>query len=134
LNLIIWRFTLAASLCEENYGIIPTWAVSSEHIIKNVRESGPLQYILQYIWIYLAVISFIAIALTMRDKSAAKKHKWRTKESTLLIVSVLGGSVAMLLTMLAIRHKTKHAKFMLGIPVIIVLQIAAVLAFIWLRA
>jgi len=89
---------------------------------------------LQYIWIYFAVISLLAVILTMRDKSAAKKRQWRTRESTLLIVAALGGSAAMLLTMLAIRHKTKHAKFMVGIPVIIAVQIVAVVAFLWLRA
>ena len=50
---------------------------------------------------------------------------WRVRESTLLIVSALGGSIAMLLTMLLIRHKTRKPKFMLGIPLIIILQIAA---------
>ena len=89
---------------------------------------------MQYIWIYFAVISLLAVILTMRDKSAAKKRQWRTRESTLLIVAALGGSAAMLLTMLAIRHKTKHAKFMVGIPVIIAVQIVAVVAFLWLRA
>ena len=48
----------------------------------------------------------------------------RTPEKTLLILSALGGSVAMLITMLLIRHKTKHVKFMLGIPIIIILQVA----------
>jgi len=74
-----------------------------------------------------------AIVLTLRDKSAARQRKWRVKESTLLLVSALGGSIAMLLTMRAIRHKTQHKKFMLGIPVIIVLQIALVGVFFWLR-
>lgn len=83
---------------------------------------------MQYLYIYLGIISLIAIILTLRDKRAAKKRNWRVKERTLLLVSALGGSVAMLLTMLAVRHKTKHAKFMAGIPVIIALQIAAVLA------
>lgn len=45
---------------------------------------------------------------------------------------MIGGSVAMLAAMRIVRHKTKHAKFMVGIPVIIILQIAAVL-FIWWR-
>jgi len=54
--------------------------------------------------------------------------KHRTRESTLLLLSALGGSVAMLATMLIIRHKTKHVKFMLGIPLIILLQAAAVIA------
>ncbi len=83
---------------------------------------------MQYLTIYLGIVSLIAAVLTLHDKHAAIKHAWRVKEHTLLIVSALGGSVAMLLTMLAIRHKTKHAKFMAGIPVIIVLQISAVLA------
>ena len=82
---------------------------------------------MQYLTIYLGVVSMIAIILTLHDKRAAKKRNWRVEERTLLIVSALGGSVAMLLTMLAVRHKTRHAKFMAGIPVIIALQVAAVL-------
>lgn len=78
---------------------------------------------------YLALISLVSIIVCIYDKIAAKHNpKHRTRERTLLALSALGGSVAMLLTMLLIRHKTKHAKFMVGIPVIIVLQIAAVVA------
>ena len=86
--------------------------------------------ILPYIAAYLILISLLAVFLTIRDKRAARRQKWRAKERTLLLVSALGGSTAMLLTMWAIRHKTKHAKFMIGIPVILVLQIAA-LALWW---
>jgi len=86
--------------------------------------------IFNYIAIYLAAASLLAVILTLRDKNAARKSKWRVKENTLLIVSALGGSVAMLITMRAIRHKTKHAKYMIGIPVIIVLQAAAAF-FVW---
>lgn len=78
---------------------------------------------------YIALISLVAIIITIADKSKAKAHKYRIPEATLLIVSALGGSVAMFITMLIIRHKTKHVKFMLGIPVIMVFQ--AVLVF-WL--
>jgi len=85
---------------------------------------------MQYIAIYLAAISLLAIILTIRDKRAAQKKKWRVRESTLLIIAALGGSVAMLLTMHVIRHKTKHAKFMVGIPVIIAVQIVLAIA-IW---
>ena len=74
---------------------------------------------------YLALISLVAIVVCIYDKFAAKHNpKHRTRERTLLLLSALGGSVAMLLCMLIIRHKTKHAKFMIGIPVIIVLQLA----------
>ena len=80
-----------------------------------------------YVWTYLAVISLFAVTLTLHDKSAAKKRRWRVKESTLMIVAALGGSLAMLLTMFLVRHKTKHAKFMVGIPAIIALQVAVVI-------
>ena len=75
--------------------------------------------------IYLAVISVLSLVVTVYDKIAAKKMpRHRTREATLLLLSVVGGSVAMLLTMLVIRHKTKHVKFMLGIPLIILVQLA----------
>ena len=86
-----------------------------------------------YIGIYLAAISLLATGLTLHDKHAARRGAWRVKERSLLLTAVLGGSVAMLITMRLIRHKTKHAKFMVGIPVIILLQIAAaILAWRWL--
>ena len=74
---------------------------------------------------YIAIMSLISIIVCIYDKIAAKKStKHRTRESSLLLLSALGGSVAMLATMLLIRHKTKHAKFMVGIPLIIILQVA----------
>ena len=74
---------------------------------------------------YLIAISIISVVVCIYDKFAAKHmQKHRTREASLLILSALGGSVAMLLTMLIIRHKTKHVKFMLGIPLIIILQAA----------
>lgn len=78
---------------------------------------------------YLAAISLISIIVCIYDKIAAKHNpKHRTRERTLLLLSAIGGSVAMLACMLMIRHKTKHAKFMVGIPVIIVLQVALIVA------
>jgi uncharacterized membrane protein YsdA (DUF1294 family) len=85
--------------------------------------------LLLFALVYLAIISIVAICVTVYDKWAAKKRpQERTRESTLLLLSALGGSAAMLLTMLTVRHKTKHMKFMIGIPLIIALQIAAVIA------
>ena len=79
-------------------------------------------------WIYLLAVSVIAMIVTMVDKARAIKKKSRIRERTLFIWSILGGSVAMYLTMLGIRHKTKHKRFMIGIPLIIILQAAAVFA------
>ncbi|MGM9642055.1 MAG: DUF1294 domain-containing protein [Eubacteriales bacterium] len=83
--------------------------------------------------VYLLAISVVAIGVTVYDKWAAKKRpKARTPEKILLLISALGGSPAMLLTMLGIRHKTKHIKFMLGIPLILAAQIAAVAILLFL--
>ena len=76
-------------------------------------------------------ISLVSIIVCIYDKFASKHAtKHRTREATLLLLSALGGSVAMFLTMQLIRHKTKHVKFMLGIPLIIVAQIVIAVAVI----
>ncbi len=79
---------------------------------------------------YLILINIASAVITVYDKRCALKKRWRVRESTLLLLSALGGSVAMYLTMHAIRHKTRHIKFMLGIPIILILQLVAVY-FIW---
>ena len=84
--------------------------------------------ILKAVLIYLAAISLVSVIVTAHDKRAAKKGRRRTPERDLLLLSVFGGSVAMYITMQMIRHKTKHAKFMIGIPIIMVLQLFAVIA------
>jgi uncharacterized membrane protein YsdA (DUF1294 family) len=73
---------------------------------------------------YIAIISLISVIVCIYDKKISRKNRveLRTPEKTLLLLSALGGSVAMFVTMLIIRHKTKHVKFMLGIPLIIIVQ------------
>lgn len=84
---------------------------------------------MEYLLIYFAVISVITSIVTVYDKRAAKKRpKHRVPEKILFLLAILGGSVAEFLTMLKIRHKTKHKRFMIGLPIIIVLQ----LVILWL--
>lgn len=83
----------------------------------------------KYFIYYLVIINLISIIITIADKQKAKKHKWRIKENTLLLFSALGGSVGMFLTMRVIHHKTKHLKFMLGIPLIFVIQCVLIFYF-----
>lgn len=78
---------------------------------------------------YGCSINLLAILITIFDKQRAKKGKWRVAEKTLLWVASLGGSLAMFFTMLIIRHKTKHKKFMVGIPIIIFLQAIIIFLF-----
>ena len=57
------------------------------------------------------------------DKRKAQKNLWRIPERTIMSVAVCGGSVGVLLGMYAFRHKTKHLKFAIGVPVILSVQI-----------
>ena len=78
------------------------------------------------LFFYLIIINILALVFTVSDKLRAIKHKRRISEFTLMTFAALGGSVTMLITMLIIRHKTRHLKFMLGIPVIILIQLSIV--------
>ncbi len=79
--------------------------------------------------IYLGLISLAAMIVTIADKARSRKGQWRVPENTLILLSALGGSLAMYLTMQIIRHKTRHIKFMLGIPIILFLQAIVIVYF-----
>ncbi len=78
----------------------------------------------KFVLIYLAVISLVAVVMTIADKSKAKRDAWRIPEATLMLVGLFGGALAMYVTMKTIRHKTKHKKFMIGLPLEIALHAA----------
>lgn len=78
--------------------------------------------------IYFVIISITAVIVTLADKRAAEKDKWRVQEKTLFIIAALGGAAAMLITMKRIRHKTLHKRFMIGLPAIIVLHFVLIIA------
>ena len=82
---------------------------------------------------YVAVISLISIIVCIYDKKISKKNnvKLRIPEKSLFLWSAAGGSLAMFITMKLIRHKTKHVSFMVGIPLIFVLQVALVAALVY---
>ncbi|MCQ2283525.1 MAG: DUF1294 domain-containing protein [Bacteroidales bacterium] len=79
--------------------------------------------------IYLVIINIIALALYGIDKLKAKTHHWRIPESVLIGSAIVGGSIGALLGIYLFRHKTQHKKFTIGVPFILILQIAFV---IWL--
>lgn len=81
----------------------------------------------QWMMAYLLAANLLAVIYTVADKCRAKKGKWRVAESTLFLIAVLGGAAAMLATMRCIRHKTKHKRFMWGLPAILVAQTALLL-------
>lgn len=75
------------------------------------------------LFIYLLIINALGFALMLVDKFKAKENLWRIPERTLIGVALIGGSVGCLWGMYAARHKTKHLKFTIGIPVILAMQI-----------
>ena len=77
------------------------------------------------LYIYLFLVNAVAFFLMLTDKAKAKKKKWRIPEATLIGSAIIGGSIGALAGMYTFRHKTKHPKFTVGIPVILVLQVVA---------
>ena len=76
-----------------------------------------------FLW-YLLLINAAAFMLMLVDKRKARKNRWRIPERTLILSAAFGGSIGALLGMYTFRHKTKHLKFTLGIPAILIAQIA----------
>ena len=60
------------------------------------------------------------------DKWKARKSKWRIRETALLGLAILGGSIGAWLGMKVWHHKTLHKKFKYGIPAIIIVQLAII--------
>ncbi len=78
--------------------------------------------------IYLAVLALVSVVVTVADKLSAKRGGWRVPEATLMTLGLFGGALPMFVTMKTIRHKTKHKKFMIGLPLEIALHAAIVCA------
>lgn len=80
--------------------------------------------------LYLVLINAASLILMCLDKHYAKKHHRRIPEATLMLFAVLGGSIGAWLGMYLVRHKTKHPKFYIGIPVILICQILLAVYFL----
>ena len=77
---------------------------------------------MNYFLLYLLLINAAAFALMLADKVKARKNRWRIPERTLIGSALLGGSIGALLGMYTFRHKTRHLKFTLGVPAILIAQ------------
>ena len=90
-----------------------------------------MEYIVKIIIIlYLIAINLIGFCMMGEDKCKARRGKWRVKEASLFLAAVIGGSLGSWLGMYVFRHKTKHWYFVVGMPLILVLQVIVVLFFI----
>lgn len=84
--------------------------------------------VIRLLFITLVAMNIVAFIMYGIDKYKAKQGEWRIPESTLLLLALLGGSIGALVGMKVWHHKTKHKKFYIGVPAIIVLQLAL---FVW---
>ena len=82
--------------------------------------------------LYLLVMNITGIAVMAIDKSKARHHAWRIPEKTLFLVSLLGGSLGTWAGMYIFRHKTRHWYFVVGMPAIFFIQIAALVYFMYI--
>ena len=73
--------------------------------------------------IYLLIINALSFLLMLADKFRAQNKMRRTPEVALIASAILGGSLGCLAGMYSVRHKTKHKKFTIGVPLILVAQI-----------
>ena len=78
---------------------------------------------MKVILLYLLIMNAAGFLVMTIDKLYAKKNMWRIPERTLLGVAAFGGSIGVWAAMYTVRHKTKHLKFVIGVPTILALQI-----------
>ena len=84
-------------------------------------------FTLKNIIIYFIIINLIGFLAMWIDKRRAKKGKWRIPEKTLFIITALGGGIGTIAGMYTFRHKTQKIAFVIGFPLITILEIIAVL-------
>lgn len=82
---------------------------------------------MKYLFIYLLIINAVGWLIMLIDKRKAQKKAWRISEAALLTVAAIGGSLGSLIGMYQFRHKTKHKKFTVGIPLLLFLHAAILL-------
>lgn len=81
---------------------------------------------MNYFWGYLLIANIVSFLVFFWDKRAAIHHKWRIPEIRLFLCAILFGSFGAWLGMVLLRHKTKHRKFVYGIPAIMAVQLLIV--------
>ncbi len=74
------------------------------------------------LFVYMVIINFISFIVFGVDKSKSQKNQWRIKESTLIVLSFVGGSMGSIIGMIVYHHKLNKKKFYIGIPLIFILN------------
>ena len=85
----------------------------------------------KYLFLYLLILNAIGFFICWWDKHCARKGKWRVPEKTLIFNALCGGALGFYIGMWVFRHKTKHPKFTVGIPLILILWIGVIALLQW---
>ena len=88
---------------------------------------------MKWIALYLLFMNILGFALMLSDKRRVRRGDWRIRERTLFLAAVFGGSLGSILGMRLFHHKTRHWYFVWGMPMILILQLAAGVLFLWRR-
>ena len=83
-----------------------------------------------YIYYYLLAVNILAFVLFGVDKQKARRNKWRIPEKTLFLSALLGGGAGAIIGMYFFHHKTRHWYFVMGMPMILIAEVAIYLYFI----
>lgn len=83
---------------------------------------------LYYILIFAICINVVTFAVFAFDKLMAMRQWRRVSESTLMLLAFFGGSLGAILSMTIFRHKTQHKLFTLGVPLILIMDLALIIA------
>jgi uncharacterized membrane protein YsdA (DUF1294 family) len=78
---------------------------------------------MEYLIAYIFIINIISFLVMYYDKSRSIKHKWRIPESRLFLFAGILGSLGIWSGMYFFRHKTKHRRFVFGVPIILIIQL-----------
>ena len=81
--------------------------------------------------IYFIIINILGFLIMFIDKQKAKKGKWRIPEKTIFIVTALGGGIGTIAGMYTFRHKTQKVGFVVGLPLITIVEIIAIIYFVF---
>lgn len=95
-------------------------------LFENTIQFGDI-FNLKNLIIYFIFMNIFGFLIMLIDKKRAEKGKWRIPEKTLLLVSLFGGSIGTLVGMYVFHHKTKKARFFIGMPMILIFQIITVI-------
>ena len=85
---------------------------------------------MKFLLLYLLIVNASGFLVMTADKLFARNNQWRVPERTLMLFAAIGGSIGVLAAMYVMRHKTRHAKFYVGVPAILAAQIVLLFYFL----